>query len=338
MPTIMFGMPLHNDIYKVIIDNLQYHGFDVTPLIDENLIFQYPNLWVRLQTKFRQKILGDREAKTSLIHQFQAKHLLSKITPHDYALFIRGDTYDKSMLQKAQQNSRHGSINYQWDGMNRYPEIWDDLSYFDRFFVFEPSDYHGNPHGFLPTTNFYFDHLIPPTQPQNTFYYIGAHQPHRQNAINTFAQYAQKQNWQLDFLLATSKKMKRESYPFEQIKFIHQSVPYQDNLNQMLNSSILVDFLDNAHYGLSLRVFEALGYHKKLITTNVSVRYYDFYHDNNIFVWDGKNLDGIDDFLNLPYPPIAPEIREKYAFSNWIKYILNIEPHQKITLPNIQAA
>lgn len=50
-------------------------------------------------------------------------------------------------------------------------------------------------------------------------------------------------------------------------------------------------------------------------------------------MWDGKTFDGIDEFLATPYHELAPEIYEKYSFSNWIRYILNIEPHHKIELP-----
>nr|WP_244773209.1 hypothetical protein [Alysiella crassa]UOP06976.1 hypothetical protein LVJ80_00285 [Alysiella crassa] len=89
----------------------------------------------------------------------------------------------------------------------------------------------------------------------------------------------------------------------------------------------------NAHSGLSLRTFDALGYRKKLITTNATVAEYDFYHPDNIYIFDGNNFVGIADFLARPYHEIDPKIREKYSFYNWIRYVFNIEPYQAITLP-----
>ena len=78
---------------------------------------------------------------------------------------------------------------------------------------------------------------------------------------------------------------------------------------------------------------EALGYKKKLITTNETVKFYDFYHPNNIFIYNGENHDELTEFLKLPYFPIDENIRKKYSFANWIRYILDIPPYQKITLP-----
>ena len=336
MPTIMLGMPSHNDIYACIHDNLRYHGFDVTLLLDDTPFF-YPNLWIRLYTKFCQKILGNSEAKNRLKAKLAISNLLPKITPHDYALFIRGDTYDSQILRAARKNSKHGSINYQWDGINRYPDIWEKLNDFDRFFVFASEDYQNNTHNFLPATNFYFDHIVP-TQTQNsTFYYIGADLPSRQKAILTFADYAQKRNWDLDFIIPVghgkqAKKI-RQQYPYNNLQICQTGLSYQENLNRAIQCHILVDFLDSIHNGLSFRIFEALGYHKKLITTNITVKQYDFYHPNNIFIWDGVNLAGVDEWLELPYHTIDPTIRNKYSFGNWIRYILDIPPYQAINLP-----
>lgn len=101
----------------------------------------------------------------------------------------------------------------------------------------------------------------------------------------------------------------------------------------MMNSKVILDFLDSAHNGLSLRTFEALGYGKKLITNNPSIKYYDFYNPANIFVWDGENPDGIEEFLKKPYEQPEELITKKYGFTNWINYVLEIEPHQKISFP-----
>ena len=39
------------------------------------------------------------------------------------------------------------------------------------------------------------------------------------------------------------------------------------------------------------------------------------------------------EFLKLPYFPIDENIRQKYSFNNWIRYVLDIPPYQKIELP-----
>ena len=63
--------------------------------------------------------------------------------------------------------------------------------------------------------------------------------------------------------------------------------------------------------------FESIFYDKKLITNNKSLKDYDFYHPNNIFILD-NNYDKIKEFLAKPFIKIDNEIKEKYDYKNWI--------------------
>ena len=66
-------------------------------------------------------------------------------------------------------------------------------------------------------------------------------------------------------------------------------IPYLDYLKQMSFCSVILDYNQKNQVGLSLRCMEALFFEKKLITNNVDIMNYDFYHPNNIFVL------GVDD-------------------------------------------
>ena len=73
--------------------------------------------------------------------------------------------------------------------------------------------------------------------------------------------------------------------------------------------------------GLSMRTFECLGYSKKMITTNQNVVNYDFYRQENIYVYDGKEIDFNDIFFNSEYKELEKEIVDKYYIENWIKIL-----------------
>ena len=75
------------------------------------------------------------------------------------------------------------------------------------------------------------------------------------------------------------------------------------------------------HRGLTFRVFEALGYHKKIITNNSEIATYDFYNPQNILIIDGQNISIPNDFLNSPYAPIPELILKKYRLSNWVETV-----------------
>ena len=228
-------------------------------------------------------------------------------------------------------------VNYQWDGMHRFPAIWQQVDIFDRFYVFDYEDLNHPNHHFLPLTNFYFDHDLNHTSSNDAdFYFLGAHLTERAHVIAAFGQYAKQKNWHLDFsIFGTHKNPSsyRKIYPTDNIKLITELTDYEHNLNKAKHAKVLMDFKTPIHNGLSFRAFEALGYRKKLITTNTEVAKYDFYHPNNIFIWNGQDFNGIEEFLQLPYYEIDATIREKYSFKNWIRYVLDIEPYQAITLP-----
>lgn len=127
-------------------------------------------------------------------------------------------------------------------------------------------------------------------------------------------------------------QLARQLYPAN-VNILPTGISFQQNIEYAKQSKVLVDFLENVHKGLSFRTFEALAYRKKLITTNPEIMKYDFYHPNNVFVWNGKDFAGLADFLATPYQEIEESIRRKYSFGNWIRYLFDFPPYQPIHLP-----
>lgn len=102
-----------------------------------------------------------------------------------------------------------------------------------------------------------------------------------------------------------------------------------------MRSKAILDMKLPYHEGLSFRFFEAIYYKKKIITDNVNVKNYDFYHPDNIFITDYEDFSGLKEFLEKPYYEIDEKIVNKYGVENWLRYVLDIEPHQKIDLPDL---
>lgn len=119
------------------------------------------------------------------------------------------------------------------------------------------------------------------------------------------------------------------------IKFIHDGISFEENWKNLMQSKAVLDLKLPCHNGLSLRFFEAMYYKKKIITDNVNVKNYDFYHPDNIFITDYEDFSGLKEFLEKPYYEIDEKIVNKYGVENWLKYVLDIEPHQKIDLPEL---
>ena len=135
----------------------------------------------------------------------------------------------------------------------------------------------------------------------------------------------------LDFNILCIDGKAKADFGLEKINYLTEHFSFDRNLQHVKKARVLVDFLNPKHRGLSLRVFEALCYDKKLVTTNDSIAEYDFYHPDNILIWDGVDLSGLAAFLAKPYHALDADIKAKYGFESWIRYGLDIEPYQAIT-------
>jgi hypothetical protein len=221
---------------------------------------------------------------------------------------------------------------YQWDGMSVYPEVYAKVSLFERFFVFDVNDVKTNVK-FLPLTNFYFDD-IKPKKNTNDVYFVGNYKEDRIEALLNLSRKLRDLGINTKAInLCVKSKQQANLLKNEPINIVYNEVTFIENIANSSSSKIIIDVANAVHCGLSMRPFEALGYKKKLITNNVLIKNYDFYHPDNIFVIENGNLDGLENFIALPYKDIPENIVEKYSFSNWIKYVFDIQPHIPIGFP-----
>lgn len=83
-------------------------------------------------------------------------------------------------------------------------------------------------------------------------------------------------------------------------------------------SKTIIEILQEGQEGVSLRVFEALFYHKKLVTNNRSIVNYDIYNSQNIFILGVDDENRFKDFVCSPFAEIDKSIVDEYKMSNWI--------------------
>ena len=96
-------------------------------------------------------------------------------------------------------------------------------------------------------------------------------------------------------------------------------VGYPDYLGWLCRSRAVLDVCQAIQTGFSLRVMEHIFFGKKLITNNAAIRRAEFYHPDNIFLLGEDDTDGLKAWLDRPFAPIAPEIKEYYLFENWVE-------------------
>lgn len=344
--TIILGMPKSRNIYQQIKQNLQFYGFEV--LYIDNFPeyikhFKYQNWREHLYSTVQKLLFRNFSYKVKL----KEKLLLSNSsalfagTKCDYALVIRPDLYPIKLLQLMKEFTKDKFIAYQWDGLRRMPCPKQTVDLFDEFYVFDAQDLvdkHFENYELTGITNFYFDMYQPePVEHSGTIaYFVGTHVPERVADIEYCATELVKNNLQLKFIIPTSNQNKINQYQHSHLITFGEenAIDFCKNMQILNEIDIIVDFVNPLHHGLSFRVFESLYYQKKLITNNKAVCQYDFYHPNNILIWDKEDLSHkIQDFLAKPYKSVDSKIVKKYGFGNWIRNILDLSPYEKINLP-----
>jgi hypothetical protein len=86
---------------------------------------------------------------------------------------------------------------------------------------------------------------------------------------------------------------------------------------------VVVDIQHPRNNGLTMRVFEVLGKRKKIITTNITIKEYDFFNDKNICVVDRNNPIIDLDFFNTDNTIMPDHLYYKYSFYGWLEDIFS---------------
>lgn len=315
-------MPDYSDFPQLFLDNLKSTGFEPFLITDKVSKFRYKGL-ESIKNFFIKNILRNKEYKQNLVKHHFLEELecnLSAIEGQlDYILVIRPDNFPVSFIKKLKTKTSK-LIAYQWDGIEKFPEVKKYFDLFDTFFCFEEV---GNQDNIKPITNFYFDHLPAVYKEYNmgcpNLYFVGLYWKSREEKINRFIDEISEYSVDLSIFIQYLKDLERKNH---KINYIQDRITFEQNLEYVKKSDILLDFVDPLHNGLSIRFFEGLYYRKKVITDNITVKNYDFYHPDNIFVVENNNYKNIGTFLKKPYHILPEDIVKRYGFSRWIQEII----------------
>jgi len=324
---IILIMPPDFGVYQVIEQNLHHMGFGQVTIISP--LFRYKTK-DRILNFIQKTFLGNKDYKKQLIDDYytaEVSQTLSSFAPKsiDYAIVIRPDKLAQKTVTAIHSVARK-VVAYQWDGLARFPKVFKIISQFVRFFVFDLEDYHlykDRYPNLLPCTNFYFDIPEEEVAPNSKeVLYVGAYMKDRIQSLIRVVDALSQYDLKLNINLFYGRKTPPFSHPH--LSFFSKGISYAENLKTTKKAAILLDIKTIEHNGLSFRIFEAIKYQKKLITDNNSIKLYDFYHPNNFYVVENDLFEGLADFLESDFVPLSEEIKQKYSFSNWVKYALQI--------------
>lgn len=314
--------------YKHIINELESQGYIVDYYNDrptengliKGIIKLRKNLVNKLIKKYFQKILSN-----------------SKDKEYDKVLIINGKVFNKEMidlLKNQQKNARF--IFYTWDSIELYPNVKEFLCSFDKAYSFDSKDcekikklcllplfytkpYREIGYGEVNRGNVDYDILSICTVHPNRYQMISDLFPKlKAEGVKIFSfMYLNKLQYLYNKVFVEEFKKSKMS------EFNFKSLSESEILNYIKESKIIFDIPHSKQSGLTMRTIETIGAKRKLITTNVNIKKYDFYDENNILVLSNDNLEAINSFIKSGYKIIDKKIYEKYSIEKWVDTIIN---------------
>lgn len=107
-------------------------------------------------------------------------------------------------------------------------------------------------------------------------------------------------------------------------KCFSPSIPYPEIIEYVKQSKAILDITRAGQFGLTLRFFEGIFFNKKIVTNHFGVKYYKFYHPQNIMVIDANTLpEDIKDFINSDMVSYNEEVKNLYSFETWLMRLLH---------------
>lgn len=254
---------------------------------------------------------------------------------YDVVFLISGQSlsFDERMVLELKLKQPHAKfVLYQWDSLENFPYIKKMYKYFDKCYTFDPGDAAKNRNlNFLPLFYSKQYKLLPKniTALKYDFCFIGTAHPKKYKFIkeisrtladvypNQFIYYYLPSRLVFLYRKILNNEFKIAKYS----EFNFTPLDSETTCNIILQSNCILDSPQANQKGLTIRAIEALGARKKLITTNSDIKNYDFYKEENIYIYDGT-FDLSSPFFNTGYSEIDSTIYEKYSLENWLKVIL----------------
>ena len=290
------------------------------------------NAWIKAAIRIRKEII-----KGYINKYFTMMMDTVKYKKYDVVLLISGQSlsFSKEMIKELKQRQPQARFMlYQWDSQTNFPYIKEVQKYFDKVYSFDKTDVESTQGlRFLPlfyARNYEIIGKEKKLDYKYDFCFIGTAHPKKYKFIKMMSEQLKtvypKQYIYFFFpskIVFFYRKIHDKELRKAHMREFHY-VPLMDTEIERIykNSRCVLDSAQAGQIGLTIRVLEALGAKKKLITTNEDIVNYDFFCPENICVYNGK-FDFDSSFFTEEYKEVDESIYKKYSLRSWLMEILS---------------
>lgn len=325
---LLLIMPNFFNYPKLIIEELNMLGYEVDFFDDR----PSTNALVKAAIRINKNLLS------GYIRRYFKKMMETiKYKIYDIVFLISGQSlsFSEEMIEQIKrQQPQARFLLYQWDSQTNFPYIKRFQKFFDKCFSFDKRDIAENSKlKFLPLFYSREYEKIGSVTRQNfryDFCFVGTAHPKKYKLINQMSMQLKKvYPKQFIYFFFPSpivylyRKIKNKELKNAHYRDFHY-VPLKEKemYDVYRTSRCVLDSAQAGQVGLTIRIMEAIGAKKKIITTNEDIVNYDFYHPENIYVYNGE-IAFNDIFFTEEYREIESEIYKKYSLQHWLEEILN---------------
>ena len=339
MRRVLLVMPSFFNYPDVIVQELASMGVECDRVNDRPSDSTFVKIAVRLNDKALPRMV---ERHCASIES------LVEANDYDVILVISGQSL--SLRQEHLERLRKAAprpefVLYQWDSLANYPRIVDLLHLFDRAYTFDPHDAKKFGISFLPLFYHRGYEAIGDSGAQDypvDFSFVGTAHPAKHEFVMRFMKESGVDQSRCELYEYLPSPLVYVRHRLMETSF-HGSLPSDFNYKPLsaletekliARSKAVLDAPQANQTGLTIRTIECLGARRKMVTTNMAVKSYDFYRPENVYVWNGGRIDRAHPFFTMPWVDPAPGIRESYSLRSWLRTILGnglVEVDKEIT-------
>ena len=255
------------------------------------------------------------------------KRLEELANDYDY-VFDFGGKSNINCLILLKQRYDCSFLLYLWDDVRHIKNVENKIKFFDRVNVFSQDD--AEQYGFFYRPNFFVDQYVYAGEKKtiDIFYKGSARDKKRSEIIDQLARRLPGRHTEISLAvrggyLRNMHRMPNQAFFKKFCTTAHMTV--SELAAKYKQSRALLDISFKDQRGLGLRPLESIACNAKLITTNKSIREYDFFNDNNVFVLneDCSNIDLVRDFLDSPFVPYNDSVKYKYSVRGFLDDVFN---------------
>ena len=267
--------------------------------------------------------------RDKLMDKYYKKYINSLPEKIDLIFVIRGSSVtEETMRLFHKKYPQSHFIMYQWDSVNNNPRAYEIAKYFDHVYTFDNID--ATTLGWIYRPLFYTSEDTNVPKDIDISYVCSIHSE-RIQILNKLKSLCSNKKFKLYTYVYSNKLIyykrkylaKVPEYQMAEdsdIKF--KPLRTDDTIRIYQRSNIVVDYTNPNQTGFTMRTIECLGNRCKLVTNNNDVKNADFFNDQNIYVYDGLNLNIPDSFITSPYVSLSNELYKYYSLSGWLDFLL----------------